>query len=52
MKYGLPANADGLWYGLSPKLVGESGRICHTLCPARLRKSTKRAADLPSEPMP
>ena len=48
----LPAKAEQLWYGLSPKPVGDSGSICHTCWPARARKSTKSYAPLPSVPMP
>ena len=38
--------------GLSPYEVGPTGRICHTLCPASARKSTKSLAAWPMEPMP
>ncbi len=39
---GLPANADGLWYGESPGPTGVVGNHCHSLCPADANQSTKR----------
>ena len=39
---GLPAKADGLWYGESPGPTGVVGNHCQSLCPAEASQSTKR----------
>ena len=52
MKYGLPANAENAWYGLSPKLVGPTGSTCQYDCPAATRSSTKSYALFPKVPIP
>ncbi len=52
MKYGFAANAEKLWYGLSPQPVGPIGRICQKLWPARFRKSMKRNDSSPRFPIP
>src|SRR5438552_446019 len=49
---GLPANADGLAYGESPKPVGPSGSTCHSDWRAPDRYSRKVTAAGPRSPMP
>ena len=52
MKYGFPAKAEKLWYGLSPYPVGPTGSTCQYFCFESLRKSTKSNAAFPNVPMP